>query len=143
MREPHNDTSTKGRRAVGEIRIAFTMDEPYFREFFDEWVAVVGRGWRVDRVMIPTFGLVGVGGCIAAAVFGVRPMFASTRRRYRANSRPLARWMCKLLCHVSYSSLTVSLPRSAMRDGAAPHGYHAEARANVVRAPWIACSYVC
>ena len=56
-------------------QIAFTMDAGYYRESFDEWVAVIARGWRIDRFMIRLFAHVGVGACIAAWLSGYYPLF--------------------------------------------------------------------
>ncbi len=41
--------------------IEFQLDADYFREFHEEWVASVGRGWRVDRVMVRIFVAGGLG----------------------------------------------------------------------------------
>jgi hypothetical protein len=46
------------------------MDLPYYREFHAEWIAAVGRGWRVDRVMIPAFLLVGLSLAVVGAAKG-------------------------------------------------------------------------
>lgn len=54
------------------------MDDAYHREFFNEWVAVVGRGWRIHRIVIPTLALAGVGGCIAALTFGTRSLLSTS-----------------------------------------------------------------
>lgn len=38
-----------------EASIEFTFNDAYFREFHDEWQATIGRGWRVDRILIGVF----------------------------------------------------------------------------------------
>ncbi len=42
-----------------EVTIEFVMDEDYFLEFHEEWVAAVGRNWRASRVLAPLFVVAG------------------------------------------------------------------------------------
>ena len=62
---------------TGEHRVELTMDETYYRELFREWVATVGRGWRIDRVMIPTFALAGAACVVAGVATGGAPLLGS------------------------------------------------------------------
>ncbi len=48
--------------------IEFVMNDAYFQEFHREWISVLGRGWRTDRIMIPLFASVAVVVAILAMV---------------------------------------------------------------------------
>jgi hypothetical protein len=41
--------------------VEFTLDSSYYREFHEEWIRAVGRGWRIDRILVPLFLVVGAG----------------------------------------------------------------------------------
>lgn len=45
---------------MSEAAVEFEINSEYYREFHEEWVQAVGRGWRIDRVMIPLFLVVGL-----------------------------------------------------------------------------------
>lgn len=60
--------------ALADIHIEFVVDDSYFEEFFEQWVAVAGRG-RIDRIMIPVAALFGVGCCIAASIMQVNSLY--------------------------------------------------------------------
>jgi hypothetical protein len=61
---------------VPALVIEFDMDGAYFREFHAEWVHALGRGWRVDRRMIPLAGAAGAGLAGAGWAFRATPLLA-------------------------------------------------------------------
>lgn len=53
---------------MSQAVIEFLMDADYYKEFHSEWISAVGRGWRVDRAMVPLF----MAGGICLAVVGLQ-----------------------------------------------------------------------
>ncbi|MEM6996415.1 MAG: hypothetical protein AAF721_38275 [Myxococcota bacterium] len=53
-----------------DVTIELDLDPRYFAEFHEEWIAALGRGWRIDRVMIPTAVLGGIALATTGAVRG-------------------------------------------------------------------------
>jgi hypothetical protein len=51
-----------------EAVIEFVMNESYFREFHEEWIAVRGASWRLDSMMVRLFVVAGIAVVIAALV---------------------------------------------------------------------------
>ncbi len=51
-----------------EAVIEFVMNESYFREFHEEWIATRGVGWRRDRMTIRLVAASGIAAVIAAVV---------------------------------------------------------------------------
>jgi hypothetical protein len=47
-------------REKANATIELNMNQAYFREFHKEWVRSLGKGWRIDRVMIPVFLISGL-----------------------------------------------------------------------------------
>lgn len=85
---------------MSEAAVEFEMNSEYFREVHEEWVQAVGRGWRIDRVMIPLFLAAGLslGGAglalgkptlqVPGAMFCFASMFEFLKRR-----RKRAQWL--------------------------------------------------
>lgn len=86
------------RRTMNPATIEFKLDADYYREFHAEWVEAVGRGWRIDRIMIRVFLAGGAGLAVAGlllsmstlsvpgallCIFGAFEFFKGKRRKSR------------------------------------------------------------
>jgi hypothetical protein len=60
-----------------DYRIHITFNDAYFEEFFEEWVIRVGRGWRIDQVMIAVSAVAAVGLATISVVSEQRGLMAA------------------------------------------------------------------